>query len=274
MAATNVSTMPRLRRMPSTNGIPLEALARTININLGEAANTGGVTFASRQLRANQSLFHAGDQFESLHFVHSGHFKSSFQSRCGATQVLAFPMRGEFLGADGIACGTHQSSAVALDTAEVIVIPYSQLIALCRQHASLEKFIYRLLGGEIQCQQRLLSLIGTMSAMARVAHFLLDLGARNSAMGYSGRQFTLKMTRADMGLHLGLTFETVSRCLSALQACRIAVVERREIQIIDQAGLSALAQGSAGSLPCVEMPARIFRHSGDPQPASVSYMAG
>ena len=278
MAATNVAAMPRLCRVPPTNGMSLEVLARAIRINLGEAASACGVSFASRRLRAEQSLFHAGDRLESLYFVHSGYFKSSYQNQCGATQVLAFPMTGEFLGTDGIASRIHQSSATALDTAEVIVIPYSQLVALCRQYAPLEMFIYRLLGGEIQRQQWLLSLVGSLPAMARVAHFLIDLGARHSALGYSGRHFTLKMTRADLGLHLGLTFETVSRSLSALQACRIAMVARRDIQIIDVPGLVALAQGSSGgstgSILCVESPATAFRQIGVRKPAPVSYMVG
>jgi CRP-like cAMP-binding protein len=56
-------------------------------------------------------------------------------------------------------------------------------------------------------------LLGHMTAMERIASFLLDLSARRS----DGR-ISLPMTRTDIGDYLGLTMETVSRAFSQLKS--------------------------------------------------------
>jgi len=57
-------------------------------------------------------------------------------------------------------------------------------------------------------------MLGTMRAEQRLASFLLDLADRYAARGYSSSEFGLRMTREEIGCHLGLKLETVSRLFS------------------------------------------------------------
>ena len=63
---------------------------------------------------------------------------------------------------------------------------------------------------------------------------------RFNQMGYSGRSFNLRMTRQEIGSYLGLTLETVSRTLSALNELGMISVEQREINLLDPVALKTL----------------------------------
>ena len=81
-------------------------------------------------------------------------------------------------------------------------------------------------------------LLGSMNAEERLAAFLLNLAGRLKARGYSSSEFHLRMTRAEIGSHLGMKLETVSRTFSAFQKQRLLEVDQRHIRIIDLAGLT------------------------------------
>ena len=59
--------------------------------------------------------------------MRSGTFKSSLTLADGREQVSGFHMAGELMGLDGVAHGTHASSATALEDAEICAIPYSRI---------------------------------------------------------------------------------------------------------------------------------------------------
>jgi len=68
----------------------------------------------------------------------------------------------------------------------------------------------------------------------RVAAFLLDVAAGYEAMGFSGKHFILRMSRADMASYLALKHETVSRALSHLVETNCISVQRREMRKVCQ----------------------------------------
>ena len=85
----------------------------------------------------------------------------------------------------------------------------------------------------------------TLPADARVADFLRNWARALARRGLRTDQLTIRMTRAEIGNHLGLTLETVSRGLSRLAKCglvRFADKGRREIQIPDVGALDGFVQ--------------------------------
>ena len=59
--------------------------------------------------------------------------------------------------------------------------------------------------------------LGAERSVERLAAFLLHLSARQQRRGGREHHVDLPMTRADIGDHLGLTIETVSRSFSRLK---------------------------------------------------------
>ena len=63
---------------------------------------------------------------------------------------------------------------------------------------------------------------------------------RYAARGYSSSAFVLRMTREEIGSHLGLKLETVSRLFSAFQKDDLIDVQQKHVRIRDIAGLERL----------------------------------
>jgi len=192
-----------------------------------------GLVFARRRVKEGQALFHEGSAFHSLYAVHSGTFKSTVTLRDGREQVSGFHMSGEVMGLDGLAQGTHASSATALEDAEICAIPYAQLTELAARKPLLQNAVCRLMSREIVKEHGLMMLLGRMNAEERVAAFLLNVSQRMKARGYSASEFHLRMSRAEIGSYLGLTLETVSRTFSAFQNQRLLRIDRKHVRILD-----------------------------------------
>ena len=67
----------------------------------------------------------------------------------------------------------------------------------------------------------------------------MSFADRQHRLGFSASSLSLRMTRADIGNFLGLTIETVTRCLSRMQQAGVLAVNWREIRILDHDGLQA-----------------------------------
>ncbi|WP_420474694.1 helix-turn-helix domain-containing protein [Noviherbaspirillum sp. ST9] len=200
----------------------------------------GDTQFQHVQYKAGQRIYTIGQPFDTLYVVYSGFLKSVMIDDAGHEQVVAFPMKGDLLGVDAIHDGIHQTEAVALSACEVILIPFKTLTMLGRTQPDLEIALYGVMGRELAREQSLISALGSLGAEARVARFLAFMSSRFEEMGYSGKQFNLRMTREEIGNYLGLTLETISRTLSAFATAGLISVELRNVILHDVAALRSL----------------------------------
>lgn len=194
--------------------------------------------FGRRRIKAGQALYRQGDPFEFVYAVRGGTVKSSLTLADGREQVTGFHIAGEQLGLDGVADGRHGTTATALEDTEVCAIPYANLSQMAANGRGAGHLVGRLMSREIVREHGLMLLLGSMNAEERLAAFLLNLAGRLKARGYSSNEFHLRMTRAEIGSHLGMKLETVSRTFSAFQKQRLLEVDRRHIRIIDLEGLT------------------------------------
>jgi len=193
-----------------------------------------------RKVVHGDTLFRAGDRFDSLFEIWTGFFKTVIATNQGREQVTGFQMGGELLGVDGIDSGRYRVDAVALEDAQVCVIPYAVLETLGREVPSLQKQFHRTMSREIVNDHSVMLHLGSMHAEERVAAFLLNLTDRLRARGFSASSVVLRMSREEIGSYLGLRLETVSRTFSKFQANGLLFVRERQIQITDPVGLQHL----------------------------------
>lgn len=208
-----------------------------------------------RVLHAGDALYRAGECFGNLYVLNAGFCKVVNLSADGREQVVGLKFRGDWLGFDGIADGRYGCDAVALDTGEAWTIRYDKLMAACTRQPALLTALHEAMSREMARDRESLMSVCTLPADARVAGFLRDWAESLSRRGLRTDPFTLRLSRAEMGNHLGMTIESVSRALSKLARSRLITFTekgRREIQIPDVPALSAFVQQCLAPVPTLQ----------------------
>ncbi len=177
---------------------------------------------------------------QALYAIRSGSTKSYCLTTDGRERVRAFHLPGEVLGLEGFADGRHRCEVVALESVQYCRIPVEGLERLMETLPGLRREILRLLGRSLEDAQRLHADLGMTDARGRIARFLVDLSQRLECRGLSPTQFRLSMSRGDIAHHLGLTIETVSRVLGALQREGSLEVQARYIKLSNLPTLASL----------------------------------
>ena len=225
----------------------LRELCMPLNVGQDDLARLDELVTTRRKVKRRAALFRTGEPFTSLFAIRSGMFKTCVTTADGRDQVTGFQMAGEIMGLDGIVNDRHSCDAVALEDAEVCVMPFARIAELAREVGALQRHLHRIMSREIVREHGVMLMLGTMSAEERVAAFLLNLGRRTEAGGFSGSEMILRMTRQEIGNYLGLTLETVSRTFSQLAGNGLLAVHFRRVRIVDLAGLRALLPALASS---------------------------
>ena len=198
-----------------------------------------------RKIKRGGLLFRNGEEFTSLYAIRTGFFKTCVATEDGRDQVTGFQMAGEIIGLDGIVNDHHTCDAVALEDAEVCVMPFDKLEQLSREVTALQNHVHKVMSREIVREHGVMLLLGSMRAEERVASFLLNLLQRLHARGFSEAELVLRMTREEIGSYLGLTLETVSRTFSRFAEDGLIEVKHRQVRIVDGAGLHAIVNSGA-----------------------------
>ena len=193
-----------------------------------------------RRIKRGSALFSNGDKFSALYAIRVGFFKTCVTTEGGRDQVTGFQMAGEIMGLDGIVGDRLTCDAVALEDAEVCVMPYDRIEDLSRDVPALQTHVHRIMSREIVRDHGVMLLLGSMRAEERLAAFLLNLVQRLQARGFSSSELVLRMTREEIGSYLGLKLETVSRTFSKFAEEGIVVVKQRHVRILSSDALRAI----------------------------------
>ena len=211
-----------------------------IQVALNSSIVNEEILFQHVQFKAGQRIYTTDQPFDMLYIVNSGFVKTVLIDELGNEQVLSFPMKSDLLGVDGIHSKRYASEAVALSDCDLILLPFKKLTALGRTHVEFEHAMYSVMSRELVREQAMICMLGTLSAEGRVARFLVSLSDKFAQMGYSSKMFNLRMTRHEIGSYLGLTLETVSRTLSALNEVGLISVDQKTIELKDIDALRTL----------------------------------
>jgi len=202
---------------------------------------------ARRTVKRGSLLFRNGEKFTSLYAIRTGFFKTCVASEDGRDQVTGFQMAGEVVGLDGIVNDHHTCDAVALEDAEVCVMPFDRIEELSRAVTSLQRHVHKIMSREIVREHGVMLLLGSMRAEERLATFLLNLVQRLHARGFSQSELVLRMTREEIGSYLGLKLETVSRTFSRFSEEGIIEVKQRHVRILNTDALKDIVNPRSGA---------------------------
>ncbi|MES1986501.1 MAG: fumarate/nitrate reduction transcriptional regulator Fnr [Pseudomonadota bacterium] len=218
----------------------LRELCMPSGFNIDDMKKLDEVVATRRRVKQGDMLFSSGDVFTSLYAIRTGFFKTCVSTEDGREQVTGFQMAGEIIGLDGIVTDHHSCNAVALEDAEVCVMPFAKVEDLSREFPLLQRHVHKIMSREIVRENSVMMLLGNMRAEERLAAFLLNLVQRLHARGFSQSELTLRMSREEIGSYLGMKLETVSRAFSKFSEDGIIEVKQRYVRILDPIALKKI----------------------------------
>lgn len=240
-----VHSAPTTRLNHTCSQCSLQAMCMPEGLSEEEMDLVDDLVYTRRRIQAGQTLYKAGQGFQSIYAVRSGFFKTSIMHEDGREQVTGFHMSGDLLGTGGISTEEHTCTATALEDSEVCIIPFRRLETLSSELGVMQRHFHKIMSKEIVRDHTVMMLLGCMCAEERLATFLVNLSQRYGARGYSTSEFTLRMTRQEIGSYLGLKLETVSRLFSRFQADGLMKVQQKHLHLTDIHGLKRISQHAA-----------------------------
>ena len=223
----------------------LRELCMPVGLSEQDMSRIDEVVATRRKIQRGENLFRNGDKFNSLFAIRTGFFKTCISSEDGRDQVTGFQMAGEIIGLDGIVSDHHTCDAIALEDAEVCVMPFDRIEELSREIKGLQHHVHKIMSREIVREHGVMLLLGSMRAEERLAAFLLNLVQRLHARGFSKSELILRMTREEIGSYLGLKLETVSRTFSKFVDDGIVEVKQRYVHILNTEALRQIVNSQS-----------------------------
>jgi len=211
-----------------------------VGLKADDLIKLDAIVATRRRVKQGGHLFSCGDPFNTLYAIRTGYFKTCVIAEDGREQVTGFQMAGEIIGLDGIVNDAHNCNAVALEDAEVCVMPFENVEDLSREFPVLQRHVHKIMSREIVRENSVMMLLGNMRAEERLAAFLLNLVQRLHARGFSQSELVLRMTREEIGSYLGMKLETVSRTFSKFSDEGIIEVKQRNVKILNQDALKKI----------------------------------
>ena len=188
------------------------------------------------RLERGAKLYTTGSPRDRIYALRAGFLKVVVPD-AGGCHIVRFLLPGDVAALDAFAGGVHVTEAIALEDCEVCVIPAERIDLLAACNSGVGKLELALLAGALADADCHAAALARLTASQRVARFLIDLSRRWEARGFSAARFRLPMGRREIGDHLGLTMETVSRILSDFRERGIIALPRNEIQILASGAL-------------------------------------
>lgn len=222
---------------------PLAALRGTQESNAGPLALLEReVPVRRRVLHPGDTIYRAGEVFRDLHIVRVGLCKLYSVSAEGREELTAMLFKGDWLGFDGMADGRHSCSAVAADTGELWTVRYAALVNAGLRNPEVLRMMHAAMARQNARERGATLEMHALPADGRVAAFLCRWAEELGQCGLRNDQITLPATRAEIGGHVGLRIESVSRAMSNLERERLIRFGSRNRRDIEIPSLPALRQ--------------------------------
>ncbi len=191
-----------------------------------------------RTLARGETLFAAGDKMDLCATLVSGALKITSFDADGNEHILALIHPSGFIGEFFQPFADYD--VVALSDSKLCTFADSEMEAAIESYPALARALLRRAQEDLHTSRAMQALTTKASGRARVAALLLGFAqAASNSPCHPADRFELPLTRGEMAGMLGLTIETVSRQLTALEkAGAIRREGKRGIALVDPALLS------------------------------------
>ena len=170
----------------------------------------------TRVLKRGETLFAAGDENDACATLIEGALKVTSTDEEGTEYILALVPPAGFVGELFQPFSHHD--VVALTDSRLCVFARSEIEDALQRYPALAQALLRRSQEDLHESRRFMTLSNRRGASEKVAALLLELAhAASHSPCHPTARFDLPLTRGEIAALLGLTIETVSRSLTALE---------------------------------------------------------
>lgn len=204
-------------------------------VRLNEIAQT-------RYFKSGACILAEGENSTSVFNIVEGSVRLSRLLSDGRRVVTGFLFPGDFLGLT--LDGTNSITAEAIGDVEVCRMDRKRLDGLFAEIPKLEHRLLEMTVGELISGRDHMMLLARKTLRERMATFLITFEDQLRESDEEPAVIKLPMARADIADYLGVTVETISRCLAAMaEEGLIQLLSPRRIIILDHVRMEEIAEG-------------------------------
>jgi len=187
---------------------------------------------------SGEDLFYEGEPCKAIYIIAAGVVKIVKTTPAGRQVMLAMQTAPSTVAEvpifDG---GPYPATVTALKPTVALILLKEDFIATCRRNPDLTLRFLEIFSRRLRTLVNLVERITFGSVRQRLAQTLLDFAASSPES-----VFTLPETQEELAARLGSVREVISRNLSRFQSEGLIRMQRREMEILDRAGLQAEAE--------------------------------
>ena len=222
--------MTKKENLVTCNNCSLDEICFPRGLSQDDINNISHVIKPKKTLHKGDHLFLQGDHFKGLLAIKSGAAKLVANDHHGNEHILNILLPGEPLGFDGIYNEKYQCSAIALETVSFCELPAQNIEELFQNVPTLSRELFRHASKKMM-EDKGTIVLNKRPAEERLASFLIHLSDKFKTRGFSSSEFTLSLSRQEIGNYLGLALETVSRLLKKFQQEGLIDVKSKKIKL-------------------------------------------
>jgi CRP/FNR family transcriptional regulator len=202
---------------------------------------------AHRHFSAGDEILNQEETSQLFAVIVSGVVKLTRMLPDGREQIVGLLTATETLGE--VNASVSHNSAECVTDVELCCFKRTQFEAVLREHSELGQYLLLKSRQDLEKAQQLMTLLGRMGAIEKVASFLLWLWREeqshclHKAESDGNPTINLLLKREEIATFLGATIETISRNISKLRTMgMIKLIDTKVIEITDIQGLRRIAQ--------------------------------
>lgn len=186
-------------------------------------------------------IAHRGDKLQGLLAVAYGMVKLSLRGDAGEEKVIRLVGPGEVFGEPAAFLETPMPlDAIALGDSLLVILPAASVNALIERDPHFARSVIASLSARMNAMVADMEATTLHGALERVASYLESLADPEAPSTVMVR---LPATKTVIAARLGVTKETFSRLLRELVQRGLVSIAKREITLLDRAGLAGVAHG-------------------------------
>lgn len=172
----------------------------------------------TRQYKKGQLIFFEGDVADKLFIINRGKVKIFKYTKEGKEQILYILSEGDFIGdLSLLKRGKFDFNCEAIDDTAICTLSKEAFDEIVIKNPEITLKILEELHDRLVSLENLVQSLGTKDVEARIATLLLSFIKNFGTETPEGILLDLPLNREEMGNYIGMTRETISRKLTAMQ---------------------------------------------------------